>query len=71
MTTILTPEYNTVFHREGLDMISSTQDNAAGVKIVFWDLGLNNEKRVKKVMIISWDLGLGNGTDIKKVKIIS
>ena len=52
-------------------MISSTQDNAAGVKIVFWDLGLNNEKRVKKVMIISSDLGLGNGTNIKKVKIIS
>ena len=68
VTTLQIPEYNIVFHREGLDMIACTQDNATGVKIVFWDLGLNNKTNVKKVKIIFWDLGLNNEEDIKQVK---
>ena len=51
-------------------MISSVQQKAPGVKIVFWDLGLNNEALVKKVKIIFWNLGLNNETLVKKVKII-
>ena len=68
VTTLQIPEYNIVFHREGLDMISSTQDNASGVNIVFWDLGLNNKTKVKKVKIIFWDLELNHEEDIKRVK---
>ena len=45
-------------------MISSVQQKAPGVKIVFWDLGLNNETLVKKVKIIFFDLESDNEIDV-------
>ena len=43
---------STDIYKEMLDMISTVQQFAAGVKIIVWDLGLKNTEYVQKVSVL-------------------